>query len=263
MEKTDNSSIQIEAIVKSPSREAHLRNGAGFSLGEIKSAGINVQMIKNMGARIDFFRRSVHKSNIELLKNLSVPEKKNKKRAPFVHREKNIRVRAKKVKKKVKLVKEIEEVSKKPSVKAKKIPKQKVKPPTKAETISEVKEKEKSIPKEKIVPLVEEIPKEKIKSIPKEKIVPLVEEIPKEKIKSKEKKKAEKKEKVKTEEKGTPLTSLSGLGSATAKKFIEVGVNSVEELIEENPEELILLISGISEERLKKWIDEGKVLLNK
>ena len=243
MEKTDNSSIQIEAIVKSPSREAHLRNGAGFSLGEIKSAGINVQMIKYMGARIDFFRRSVHNSNIELLKKLKVPEKKNKKRAPFVHREKNIRVRAKKVKKKVKFVKEIEEVSKKPSVKAKKISKQKVKPPTKAEKFSEV--------------------KEEVKAIPEEKIVPLVEEIPKEKIKSKEKKKAEKKKKLKTEKKGTPLTSLSGLGSATAKKFIEVGVNSVEELIEENPEELILLISGVSEERLKKWIDEGKILLNK
>ena len=137
----------------------------------------------------------------------------------------------------------MEAIPKKTTVKAKKIPKQKVKPPKKAETVSEV--------------------KEKVKAIPKEKIVPLVEEIPKEKTKLKEKKKVEKKAKVKTEEKGTPLTSLSGLGSTTAKKFMEVGVNSVEELIEEKPEELILLISGVSEERLKKWIDEGKILLNK
>jgi large subunit ribosomal protein L13e len=243
MEKTENSSIQIEAIVKSPSRDAHLRNGVGFSLGEIKSAGINVQMIKNLGVKIDFFRKSIHDSNIELLKKLRVPEKKGKKRAPFVHREKNIRVRAEKVKKKAKPVKDVKEIPKKTKIKAKKIPKKKIKPPIEAETVSEI--------------------KEELKEIPKEKIVPLAEEISKEKTKSKDKKKAKKKTKVKTEEIGTPLTSLTGLGSTTAKKFVEVGVNSVEELIEENPEELVLLISGVSEERLKKWIDEGKVLLNK
>ena len=105
MEKTNNTSIQIDAIVKSPSKEANLRKGAGFSLGEIKSAGINIQRIKNLGVRVDFFRESVHNSNIQLLKDLKVSEKKDKKRAPFVHSEKKIRVRDKKVKKKVKPVK--------------------------------------------------------------------------------------------------------------------------------------------------------------
>ncbi|MHA1274031.1 MAG: ribosomal protein L13e [Promethearchaeota archaeon] len=67
----------------------------------------------------------------------------------------------------------------------------------------------------------------------------------------------------KTEEDKTPLTRLSGLGQATANKFAELGVNSIEDLLKENPSELAVLIKGCSEERIKRWIEEGKELLNK
>lgn len=82
-----------------------------------------------------------------------------------------------------------------------------------------------------------------------------------------------KKEKVKKERKSakkelpttetTKLTSLSGLGPATAKKFEELGVSCVEELVNEDPAELATLIKGVSEERIINWISECKDLLNK
>ena len=58
----------------------------------------------------------------------------------------------------------------------------------------------------------------------------------------------------------TALTSLSGLGPATAKKFEELGVNCAEELVKEDPAELAKLIKGVSEERIKNWIKECKEL---
>ncbi|MFX0048961.1 MAG: helix-hairpin-helix domain-containing protein [Candidatus Hermodarchaeota archaeon] len=61
----------------------------------------------------------------------------------------------------------------------------------------------------------------------------------------------------------TKLTSLSGLGPATAQKFEELGVNCVEELVNEDPAELATLIKGVSEERIANWINECKELLNK
>ena len=82
-----------------------------------------------------------------------------------------------------------------------------------------------------------------------------------------------KKEKVKKEPKPakkevptaetTKLTSLSGLGPTTAKKFEELGVSCVEELVDEDPAELATLIKGVSEERIITWISECKELLNK
>lgn len=59
----------------------------------------------------------------------------------------------------------------------------------------------------------------------------------------------------------TKLTSLSGLGPATAKKFEELGVSCAEELVKEDPAELASLIKGVSEERIKNWINECKELL--
>jgi predicted flap endonuclease-1-like 5' DNA nuclease len=59
----------------------------------------------------------------------------------------------------------------------------------------------------------------------------------------------------------TPLNELSGLGPATEKKFNELGVDCVEALLSENPEELAPLIKGCSEERIRKWIEEGKDLV--
>jgi len=81
---------------------------------------------------------------------------------------------------------------------------------------------------------------------------------------------APKKEKVKEELKPkkkelpegetTPLTSLSGLGPATAKKFEDLGVSCAEELVKEDPAELAKLIKGVSEERIINWIIECKEL---
>jgi len=65
----------------------------------------------------------------------------------------------------------------------------------------------------------------------------------------------------KDESKKTPLTQLSGLGSATEKKFVELGIDCVEELCKRNPEEVKQSIKGVKEERIKKWIEEGKDLL--
>ena len=106
------------------------------------------------------------------------------------------------------------------------------------------KEKSKVVPKR----VIEKTPK---KPIVKEKLKPV----------KKEKVKPVKAEKIKIEEKGTPLTDLPGLGAATAKKFIELGVNTVEELCKESPEELATLIKGVSVDRLKNWIEEGKEII--
>ncbi len=82
---------------------------------------------------------------------------------------------------------------------------------------------------------------------------------------------APKKEKIKEEPKlmkkelpkadTTALTTLSKLGPATAKKFEELGVSCVEELVNEDPAELASLIKGVSEERITFWISECKELL--
>jgi predicted flap endonuclease-1-like 5' DNA nuclease len=73
--------------------------------------------------------------------------------------------------------------------------------------------------------------------------------------------KLQKIEKAPPQAKGASLTDLSGLGATTAKKFIELGVDSIEVLCKENPEELAPLIKGVSADRLKKWIEEGKELI--
>ncbi|TFG25689.1 MAG: hypothetical protein EU529_00315 [Promethearchaeota archaeon] len=89
----------------------------------------------------------------------------------------------------------------------------------------------------------------KVKTPPKTKLTPAT--------------KAKPKPAPKPEEIEISLSKLSGLGSATAKKFQDLGVNSVEGLIKEDPEELAMLISGVSADRIKKWVEEGKELLNK
>ena len=109
-------------------------------------------------------------------------------------------------------------------------------------------------------------PVEKIEVIPEElelieeEIEDLIEEPIEEPI---EEVKEVKEVKEKAKGKLTPLTQLSRLGPATAKKFSDIGVDRVEILIMEDPKELALLLSGISEERIAKWIKEGKELLNK
>ena len=191
---------KIIASVKSPAKDAHLRESNGFSLKEIKEAGKSISLLKELNIKIDYFRKSSHSENIKKLKLIEVPKKKRTKREPFV-------------------------------------PKEKKRTPFKPK---EEKPKVKRAPKPKITPKKPVI-KEKVKLVKKEKPI--------------------KKEKVIVKEVGTPLTNLSGLGTATAKKLIELGVNSIESLIKENPEELSLLIKGVSEDRLKKWIEEANEIL--
>ncbi|GAH30233.1 unnamed protein product [marine sediment metagenome] len=97
------------------------------------------------------------------------------------------------------------------------------------------------------------------KVITKAPIEPAVKEKPK--TVKKEKAKSAKAEKAKIEAKGTSLTELPGLGTATAKKFIELGINSVEDLCKENPEEIAPLIKGVSVDRCKNWIEDGKEIV--
>ncbi|MFW9819925.1 MAG: helix-hairpin-helix domain-containing protein [Candidatus Thorarchaeota archaeon] len=184
---------KIIANVRSPSKDANIREGTGFSLSEIKQAGRDLNILKKMNIKIDYFRKSTHPENIEKLKSIEIPKKKGKKKDPFVKKEK-----------------------KRTEFKPK---------------------KEKKIVKKPVKPAQKPKKKEKIKPIKAEKL----EKVPK--------------------PAGIPLTELSGLGAATAKKFIELGVNNVEDLIKENPDELASLIKGVSLDRLMKWIEEGKALI--
>ncbi len=219
----ENSEKKIIATVKSPARDAHLRKGKGYSLSEINAAGKSVSLLKELNIKIDYFRKSAHKSNIEQLKALKTLKKKGKKRKPYVPKEKRIKAKPK-VKKKVVPVKKVEVVHEEP---------------------------------EAVETEIEELIEEPIEEVI-EKSVKVVKEVKK----VKKVKEAKVKAKVKPKEKHTPLTKLSRLGPATAKKLADVGVDSVELLITEDPNELSMLLTGISEERIAKWIDEGKELLN-
>lgn len=200
----ENTEKKIVATIKSPTRGAGFREGNGFSLAEIAASGKSLIQIKDLKLKIDYFRKSAHKENIELLKTVKIIQKKGKKKKEYIPKEKRIKVK----------------------------PKIKKKTPVKTELP----------PAEE--PIIEK--KQKVKASP---------------IKKLKVKKPEPEKEAEVEE--IPLTNLSGLGPATAKKFIEVGVQSVEQLCEEVPEELAHLIPGCSEDRISKWVEEGKKLLDK
>ncbi|MFX1568502.1 MAG: ribosomal protein L13e [Promethearchaeota archaeon] len=193
------------ALVKSPGKDAHTRRGNGFSLEEIKQAGVPINTLKKSKVQIDYFRKSANSNNIKKLKSLEIPSLDRKKKKPFV-------------------------------------PKEKKKTPFKPEEMKKKAKPKKSSTK----PVSKPIKKEKVKPTKKEKAITS---------------KIEKVEKVPILSTGTPLTDLSGLGAATAKKFIELGVDTIEALIEEKSEELASLIKGVSEDRIKKWIEEGKDII--
>ena len=195
----------LVAIVKSPAKDGHLREGKGFSLTEIKEAGKDIYVLKALNIKIDYFRKSMHSENIEKLKTFKI-EIERKKKQPFIKKEK-----------------------KRTSFKAK----TEISVETTVETAVET---------------IEESPAKKKKEIKKKPV-------------KKAKSKVAKAEKVPEESKGIPLTELPGLGAATAKKFHDVGVNSCEDICKENPEELAPLVKGVSVEKLKKWIEEGKELI--
>ena len=57
------------------------------------------------------------------------------------------------------------------------------------------------------------------------------------------------------------LTELDKLGPSTEKKMVEIGISDVQALVKEDPKEVASLVKGCSEERVIKWIEEGKKLL--
>ena len=195
----------LTALVKSPSKDGHIRESHGFSLKEIKEAGKSIDLLKNSKIKIDYFRKSVHSENIKILKALEFSSKGKKKKKPFIKKEK----------KRTPFKSQEEKIKKKPDR-------------TTVKSVSKLEKKVKAKP----------VKKEKVKTTKVEKI----EEMP-------------------ISATGKPLTELSGLGAATAKKFIELGVTDIEALCKEQPEELALLIKGVSVDRLKKWIEEGKELI--
>ncbi|MEM2906643.1 MAG: ribosomal protein L13e [Candidatus Odinarchaeota archaeon] len=63
------------SLVKCPYTPYIIRAGRGFSLGEIKESGLKADLLKKLGVYIDKRRRSVHKENIEALKNIIKEQK--------------------------------------------------------------------------------------------------------------------------------------------------------------------------------------------
>jgi large subunit ribosomal protein L13e len=59
-------------LAKSP------RTGRGFSLGELKKAGMDIRAARKKGIRVDKFRKSTHDENVKILKG-GGKEKKAKK----------------------------------------------------------------------------------------------------------------------------------------------------------------------------------------
>ncbi|MFO8017690.1 MAG: ribosomal protein L13e [Promethearchaeia archaeon] len=76
-------------------------------------------------------------------------------------------------------------------------------------------------------------------------------------------KKPKKRRKPKVKREPVDLTELDGLGSATDEKLKLVGVNSVQGILREDPEELAAIVKGASAESIKKWQEEGKELVKK
>lgn len=57
----------IKPIVKSP--EGHMREGRGFSIGELKECDLSVTKARKLGIPVDEKRKTVYRENVELLKN--------------------------------------------------------------------------------------------------------------------------------------------------------------------------------------------------
>jgi len=75
-------SDKVRALVKKPrlikyrGLEPGLRDGKGFSLGELKAVGIDIKAARKLGIPVDTKRRSVHEWNIERLKEYLSHSKK-------------------------------------------------------------------------------------------------------------------------------------------------------------------------------------------
>jgi len=58
-----------EPSVRSPGLRK-LREGKGFSVGELRAAGLTLKEAEGLGLRVDRRRRSVHSWNVEVLRKL-------------------------------------------------------------------------------------------------------------------------------------------------------------------------------------------------
>ena len=59
----------INPVVLSPG-SAKPKVGTGWSMGEIRSAGLTRKQMKKLHLGIDKFRRTVHQDNVEILKKI-------------------------------------------------------------------------------------------------------------------------------------------------------------------------------------------------
>lgn len=54
-------------LVRSPTTKK-LREGKGFSVGELKQAGVTLELGKKLGIRVDRRRKSVREENVKILR---------------------------------------------------------------------------------------------------------------------------------------------------------------------------------------------------
>lgn len=59
---------KVRATVYTPTKKPHSRKGKGFSLGEVREAGLSIHEAKRLGVPIDKRRRTLHPQNVERLK---------------------------------------------------------------------------------------------------------------------------------------------------------------------------------------------------
>jgi|YelNatPaOPRAMG01_1025707.scaffolds.fasta_scaffold01424_9 large subunit ribosomal protein L13e len=59
---------KLVPLVKSPTTKK-LREGKGFSVGELRQAGVTFELAKKLGIRIDRRRKSVREENVKTLKD--------------------------------------------------------------------------------------------------------------------------------------------------------------------------------------------------
>jgi len=66
---------EIHPVVYKPGTDK-IRIGRGFSIGELKEAGLSISEAKKLGLYIDRRRKSIHKENIDILKDFLKKVKK-------------------------------------------------------------------------------------------------------------------------------------------------------------------------------------------
>ncbi|MGQ9721028.1 MAG: ribosomal protein L13e [Candidatus Jordarchaeum sp.] len=241
---------EIEPRVIQSQNKLKLKAGRGFSLGEIKGAGLDVHEAKRLSLRIDRRRKTTHDANITTIKTY-IKQRKEKlekrkeeeaKEKPLKEAEKQavseltkIEGLNKKLAKKLFEIK-IDSLDALSSARAKDIAKKigvsdtraklwiqdaevltgKVKPEPELEPELEAEEEKEEIAAEEVV---EEIMKEEV-----------------------------------------DLTKIKSLTKEDAKKLAEIGILTVEDLAEEEEVIEVAEITGIPKDLIKVWIQEAKKL---